>query len=268
MPLNVAEQAQDRRRWRWTLAAFHNANGTDRRSAVTFGVMVILTVVGSAPLLGHFASSVPAVLADSSLGTGNVWCGVDTWLQRTHNRFEPWCPYCRDGEDGEDSELEPEPQSGWGRPWSREPPRQRVRTEGEHMLTTLTVHGRASTVTCDRRIVIASDTAVSDTHVALGYLTSHGYYGLTVHPYHAHRSGTARSDVAELRGHVRAGADVRRAGPPAGASSHRQPQRPCISAELEEGGAYACRPVTAPCAGRTETSPHSSPCRASSTAIR
>ena len=117
MPLNAGEQAQDQRRWRWTLAAFHYAYGTDRRLAVTGTVALVLLAAGSAPLYLYFVSSIPPVLAHASMSVMAAMCGASTWAERTHNRFEPWCPYCRgNGEGADDTEPGPGPQSGHGRP--------------------------------------------------------------------------------------------------------------------------------------------------------
>lgn len=67
------------------------------------------------------------------------------------------------------------------------------------MSDSLTFHGRATSASPERKITIATDAAVDQTKVAMGYLTSHGHYGLSVHPYPDTLSGTARTDVAELR---------------------------------------------------------------------
>ncbi|MCP9209699.1 ribonuclease HI [Streptomyces cucumeris] len=63
-----------------------------------------------------------------------------------------------------------------------------------------TMHGEVNPGgAATRRIIVATDAAVADRHMAMAYVASDGRYGLSFHPYQGHISGTHRTDVAELR---------------------------------------------------------------------
>lgn len=62
-------------------------------------------------------------------------------------------------------------------------------------------YGRAEVHQPEGRLVVATDTSVNVTHVAVAYVSSHGHYGLHTHPYPQHLMTDLRhrSTVNELR---------------------------------------------------------------------
>ncbi|MEU1815180.1 hypothetical protein ABZ543_08275 [Streptomyces roseifaciens] len=117
MPLNAAEEARERRRWRWPLAVCHFMYGTMRRWKVTTGVLMALVLAGFVVLLPFGATPSLLVLNDAFLSVAITATTVQVWVMRTHNRFSPWCPYCPPDEGGDgDAQPSASPQGGHGRP--------------------------------------------------------------------------------------------------------------------------------------------------------
>ncbi|MCF6522289.1 hypothetical protein [Streptomyces sp. JJ36] len=118
MPLNAAEAAQRKRRWRWTLAAFHATYDRPSRASLAGTTALLLQGAGAALLLGF------AEAGDHSRGLGGLVLSLGlllslatTWMGRTHSRLQPWCPFCdHGGGGGEGGDRDPAPQDDPGRP--------------------------------------------------------------------------------------------------------------------------------------------------------
>ncbi|WP_328973356.1 hypothetical protein [Streptomyces sp. NBC_00239] len=117
MPLDAADEAQNKPRTHRQLALFHSAYGTGRRTQATGILTLLLTVAGCEPLYLAVGAQLPPEVPRTALSLALAACACSTLVMRTHNRFQPWCPFCRDdGRGGDDLEPAPDPQGGLGRP--------------------------------------------------------------------------------------------------------------------------------------------------------
>ncbi|MFE7115303.1 hypothetical protein ACFU99_07730 [Streptomyces sp. NPDC057654] len=100
MPLNVSEEGERRRRWRWSLASFHYVYGTNfRANAVTlafFGTCLL----GYEDLYRLIGIDGAGFIARLFATFSFLFIVGSNWLIRTHNRLQPWCPQCPHGGHG------------------------------------------------------------------------------------------------------------------------------------------------------------------------
>ncbi|MEU9720050.1 hypothetical protein [Streptomyces sp. NPDC047976] len=115
LPLNPAEAAREGWSHR-ALRVFHVTAGSKPRLILLLVVLLTLLALSPGLLYASAGMDGAARRADFFLGL-LLLIGVGmNWMNRTHNRLAPWCPYCDDDGDEDEDEEEPVPTDGRGQP--------------------------------------------------------------------------------------------------------------------------------------------------------